>query len=293
MSTAEALKYYRILTSKVFSKANRKRHGTFKATTLEVAMKQVVKAAVEGYNGDEYMIKGSETSRLGRRWVSVLFQLYRKDVNFGCSFICALPMFNTRFPRLFRTYPNPINSSTGEDCAIWQAARATMASPTLFKSVKIQMLGGIVEEFVDAGYKCNNPSLLLLGEAVDVFGAESSIGLFLSIGAGHQGIIKLPKPDRFQQELLKVLTDISEDCEHIVDELKKRFSNILHIYTRFNVPHGLGLDNLEEGQIVTHAKAYLADIVVSQQVDQVVESLVREVSPRSSVTLGTMSKYSG
>ena len=59
---------------------------------------------------------------------------------------------------------------------------------------------------------------------------------------------------------------------------------------QFNVPHGLGLDNLEEGQLVTHAKAYLADIVVSQQVDQIVESLVREVSPRSSVTLGTMSK---
>ena len=165
-----------------------------------------------------------------------------------------------------------------------------MASPTLFKPVKIQMLGGIVEEFVDAGYKCNNPSLMILGEAADVFGANSSIGLFLSVGAGHPGVIRLPKADRFQQELLKALTDISEDSEHIVDELKKRFSDISHIYMRFNVPHGLGPDNLEEGQIVTHVKAYLADIVVSQHVNHVVESLVREVSPRSSVTLGTMSK---
>ena len=292
MSTAEALKHYSILTAKVFSKANRKRNGTFKATTLEIAMKQVIKAASEGYNGEECMIKGSQTNRLGRRWVSTSFQLDRKDVNFGCSVVCALPMFNTRFPRLFRTYPNPINFSTGEDCAIWQAARATMASPTLFKSVKIQMLGGIVEEFVDAGYKCNNPSVIVLGEAADVFGANSFIGLFLSIGAGHPGPIKLPRSDRFQEELLKVLTDVSEDCEHIADELKKRFSYIPHIYTRFNVPHGLGLDNLEEGRIVTHVKTYLTDIVVSQQIDQVVESLVMEISPGSSVTLETMSKYS-
>jgi len=199
-------------------------------------------------------------------------------------------VFNTRFPRLFRTYPNPINSSVGEDCAIWQAARAAMASPTLFKPVKIQMLGGIVEEFVDAGYKCNNPSVIVLAEAADVFGSNNSIGLFLSIGAGHPGIIKLPKADRFQQELLRALSDISEDCEQIVDELKKRFSDVLHIYTRLNVPHGLGLDNLEEGQIVTHVKAYLADVVELQQVNQVVESLVGGVSPRSSVTLGTMSK---
>jgi len=290
MSTAEALKHYRILTSKVFSKSNRKWNGTFKATTLQVAMKQVIKVALEGYSGDEYMVKGSETSRLGKRWVSESSQLYREDWNLGCSIVCALPMFNTRFPHLFRTYPNPINSSTDEDCAIWQAARATMASPTLFKPVKIQLLGGIIQEFVDAGYKCNNPSVIVLREAADVFDANSSIGLFLSIGAGHPGIIKLPKADRFQQGLLKALTAISEDCEHIVDELKERFSDIPHIYTRFNVSHGLGLDNLEEGQIVTHVKAYLADIVVSQQVDQVVESLISGVSPRSSVTLGTMSK---
>ena len=165
-----------------------------------------------------------------------------------------------------------------------------MASPTLFKPVKIQMLGGIVEEFTDAGNKCNNPSVIILGEAADVFGVNSCIGLFLSIGAGHPGIIKLPKADRFQQDLLKALTDISKDCEHVVDELKKRFSDILHIYMRFNVSYGLDLDNLEEGQIVTHVKAYLTDIGISQQVDKVVESLIREISPRFSVTLGTMSK---
>jgi len=293
MSTSDALEHYRSFTSKVFSKANRKRNGIFKATTLDVGMKQVIKASSERCNGDEYMIKGNAVTGLGKRNVSYVFQSCQTDANLGCSVVCALPMFNTRFPRLFRTYPNPTNSSTGEDCTIWQAVRATMASPTLFKAVKIQMLGGIVEEFVDAGYKCNNPSVIILGEAADLFGANSSIGPFLSIGAGHPGIIKLPKADRFQQALLKTLTDISEDCEHIVDELKKRFSEIPHIYTRFNVSHGLGVDNLEEGQIFTHVKTYLADVGVSQQVDQVVRSLVSGVPPGSSVTLGTMSKYSG
>jgi len=167
-----------------------------------------------------------------------------------------------------------------------------MASPTLFKPIKIKMLGGLVEEFVNASYKCNNPSLLILQEASEVFGVDCSIGLFLSIGAGHLGVIKLPKADRFQQELLKALTDISEDCEHIADELMRRFSNTSHIFTRFNVSNGLGPDNLEEGQIVTHVKTYLTEVVVGQQVDQVVETLVNGVSPRSSVTLGTMSKCS-
>ena len=211
-------------------------------------------------------------------------------MNFSCSVVCALPKYNTRFPRLFRTYPNPTNSSTSEDCAIWQAARATVASPSLFKSVKIQYLGGIVEEFVDAGYKCNNPSVVILEEATEVFGDDRAVGLFLSIGAGHPGVIKLPKADMFQKELLKFLINISEDCEQIVDELKKRFSDIPHIYTRFNVSHGLALDKLEEGQIVTHVKTYLADIVESQKLNQVVESLISGVLPRSSVTLGSMSK---
>ena len=107
MSTAEALDHYRTLTSKVFSKGNRKRNGTFKATTLKVAIKQVIKAALDGYKGGKYMIKGSGTNRLGKMWVSASCELYGKDVNFGCSVVCALPMFNTRFPRLFRSYSNP------------------------------------------------------------------------------------------------------------------------------------------------------------------------------------------
>jgi len=106
-----------------------------------------------------------------------------------------------------------------------------MASPTLFKPIKIKMLGGIVEEFVDASYRCNNPSLVILQEASEVFGDDCSVGLLLSIGAGHLGVIKLPKADRFQQELLKALTDISEDCELTVDELMRRFSNTSHIFT--------------------------------------------------------------
>ena len=76
MSTVEALEHYRFLTRKVFSKTNRKRNGTFKATTLEVAMKLVIKAASEGYSGGEYMIKGSKVTRLGKRYISYFFFNY-------------------------------------------------------------------------------------------------------------------------------------------------------------------------------------------------------------------------
>jgi len=72
MSTAEALEHYRSLTSKTFSKVNRKRNGTFKATTLEAAMRQVIRASSEGYNGEEYMIKGSKTTGSGKRYPLIL-----------------------------------------------------------------------------------------------------------------------------------------------------------------------------------------------------------------------------
>jgi len=80
MSTEEALEHYRSLTSKTFSKSNRKRNGTFRATTLEVAMKHVVRAASEGYNGEEYMIKGSEATGLGKRYFLILFSCARQKL---------------------------------------------------------------------------------------------------------------------------------------------------------------------------------------------------------------------
>jgi len=75
MSTVEALEHYRLLTNKVFSKTNRKWNGIFKATTFEDTMKQVVKAASKGYNGEEYMIEGYEDIALGKWCVSYSFQL--------------------------------------------------------------------------------------------------------------------------------------------------------------------------------------------------------------------------
>lgn len=63
MSTEQALEHYNTISQRIFGPDNRKRHlwndGMFKATTLEVEMKKVIKGAKEGYSGEEKMLDES------------------------------------------------------------------------------------------------------------------------------------------------------------------------------------------------------------------------------------------
>ena len=73
---------------------------------------------------------------------------------------------NANIPVLFRTYQS---REIHPDCKIWEAARATSATPTLFKRIEI---GG--QPFIDGGLGHNNPSRLLLDEAKGLFGSRSN-----------------------------------------------------------------------------------------------------------------------
>jgi len=167
------------------------------------------------------------------------------------------------------------NEST--NCKIWEAIRATMAHPRLFKPISISGVGGIEECFVDGGIRCNNPSKQVLSEAQSLFG-KKPINVFLSLGSGHQGVIgsdtqKVAK----LADLLPMLQDIAFDCQQTADEVTKLFDSASERYFRWNVAQGTSQIQLEDwtqsGDILSHTMAYLLDIDISGRIDLLVDFL--------------------
>src|SRR5271163_1218381 len=102
MTTEEALKTYNSLAGAIFSKDNRKwavQDGTFKATTLENKVKELVAERALG----EFMFEASN------------------DSNIGNAFVCAMPAKDLAHPRRFRTYH--VRTLASANCRIWEAAR--------------------------------------------------------------------------------------------------------------------------------------------------------------------------
>ena len=167
------------------------------------------------------------------------------------------------------------NEST--NCKIWEAIRATMAHPRLFKPISIAGVGGIEECFVDGGVRCNNPSKQVLNEAKSLFG-ERSINVFLSLGSGHQGVIGSDTQKATKlADLLPMLQGIAFDCEQTADEVAKMFDSASDRYFRLNVAQGTSQIQLEDwtqsGDIVSHTKAYLQDIDITGRIDFLVDFL--------------------
>ncbi|THU84514.1 FabD/lysophospholipase-like protein, partial [Dendrothele bispora CBS 962.96] len=249
MSTEEALAQYKALTGHIFSKDNQEfmgHDGTFKATTLEEKMRELL----QRFSGDP----------------EALICLVSISLKFRStySFVCAVPATNMRFPRIFRTYK--LSGNSDSNCKIWQAARATTAAPTFFKRISISGVGGIEESFIDAVIRCNNPAKQVREEAKQLFGEERTVGVFVSIGTGHSGTIGLSEPDVFQRilpsQLIDTLKNIATDCESVADELASQYGEQEEsVYFRFNVTHDVGQISLEEWEkisdIVTHTRAYL------------------------------------
>ena len=262
MSTEDALKVYNSVAESIFSKKNRKslyKGEAFKATTLENKIKDIV----------------SEKS-LGERMLDD-----EGGQHVAKAFVCAIPAVNMAHPRLFRTYHVRENASF--DCMIWEAARATTAAPTFFKSIAIGDADRSKEDFLDAGIRYNNPADQVLNEALAIFGASARLGCLISIGTGHPGIIGLSKPDNFQRvlplELIGVLKRIATNCEEISNTLARRFKDSKDHYFRFNVVHGAGNISLEEwkkmSDMETHTKQYLEDVDVSASINAAVRILCR------------------
>ncbi|KAK0489845.1 acyl transferase/acyl hydrolase/lysophospholipase [Armillaria luteobubalina] len=246
MSTEDALHNYKKLVTAVFSPDNHKpfyKDGKFKASTLEVEIKEIVKNSYVGYTGDELLLdpdagKGS----------------------IGNVFVCA----KARLP------------NQGPDLMIWEAGRATTATPTIFKAITIVGLGGISSSYIDAGLGHNNPSKEVRDEAMQLFGNDCPVGVFLSIGTGHPG------PNSFQQskgiekmlsvELMKTVTKIAADCESVSFDFARQYNSSPGTYYRLNVTHGTGVlavdDWQREADILAHTNAYLRDPDISTKIEE-------------------------
>ena len=269
MTTGEALKSYCSLAGSIFSKKNKKpfiKDGAFKATTLETAIQELV----------------SERD-LGDR---MLWQAEHQDK--GLAFVCAMPAQNMAHPRCFRSYS--VRENTSPNCLIWEAARATTAAPTFFKSIAIGEEDRVKELFIDGRLRCNNPSNQVLDEADALFGDDSTLGCLLSLGTGHKGTIGLSEPDSFERILptgaREVLKEIVTDCEETAHALSRRFRDIPSCFFRFSVSHGLGDVSLEEweklGEVTSHTMAYLRETNVTDSINKVVTILTGATGPSNS-----------
>ena len=227
INTEEALKTYNDLAKAIFGWRNRKwglgpfrdRESMFKATTLESKVKEIVAAHC---STPQLLDAANNTQR-------------------GKSFVCAMFPDDTVEPQLFRSYS--VSDNAMPDCMIWEAARATTAAPTVFESITIESHAGTPFSYFDAGLRYNNPAKVVLREAKVIFGGSTRIGCFLSIRTGHQGKIRLQKPNLLQRfqlptHLIDNLKKIVIDCEGTAREFKNLFQKPPHPYHRLDVKHG-------------------------------------------------------
>jgi predicted acylesterase/phospholipase RssA len=199
-----------------------------------------------------------------------------------------MPAFQiSKHPRLFRTYPAPKHE--GDNCPIWQAARATSAAPTFFKRIKIGR-----EEFIDGGMGCNNPTGEVLEEAKLIFPTRS-IACILSIGTGKPNVNRLQGPTSFQRvvptNVINALKGIAIDCEGVAVDIGKRFGETPDVYFRFNVEQGMQNVMLGQwdklGEVETYTRGYLQDPDVDRKIDAAVNALIerRPIVPTKQIGL--------
>src|ERR1035441_1436357 len=142
---------------------------------------------------------------------------------------------------LFRNYPAPWDYI--DECAIWQACRATSAAPTFFPPIYI---GNPPMAYVDGGLGHNNPIRSLIDEAKQLWPSRP-IHCILNIGTG---ITASANVGRTLKPLMDTLKKISTDADQVAREVKREMENEYGIdqtvYFRFNVQQGLEKVGLEE-----------------------------------------------
>ncbi|KAF7761984.1 hypothetical protein Agabi119p4_9976 [Agaricus bisporus var. burnettii] len=261
MDVDTAIKKYDDLAKRVFSAMKRWGEGTFKATTLEAAMKSVV----ETVTGD------SESPLLEGDQAGVCR-----------TFVCAKSAHNMDTPVLLRTYQS---RETHVNCKIWEAARATSAAPTFFKRIEI----GRNQPFIDGGLGRNNPSQVVLEESQALFGARQ-IGCLVSIGTGQVGVNEIKKPGSWQQllptDVIDALKAISTDRESTHQAMLRRFANLPNTYFRVNVEQGMQRIELSKWEKLDDVKAHTMQYMQKAEVAEKLALLVHAIRvPRGQLLL--------
>ena len=175
-------------------------------------------------------------------------------------------------PAILRSYKNPEKEwLLSDECAIWQACRATSAATTFFEPVSIGKFG---QRFVDGGILYNNPIQLVALEARDLWPEQEAI--ILNIGTGS------PTSPRFAGNLADIaaaMGRILTRCENTYNEFFESHQEMVGrgLLFRFNVIHGLehvGLNEYNEvARIVDATETYLDDPKTRKELKACVEKL--------------------
>lgn len=173
-------------------------------------------------------------------------------------------------PQLFRSY-DAGGIGNVDDCAVWEAGRATTAMPLFFKPITVKNVS-----YIDAAMGThNNPAELAL-EEVSAIWPNSQVELLLSIGTGAQKPINVsvaksrmyPRlTPKFQTRtcLAKALGLLVASCDgpHHRLQVESNRSPSSSPYFRFNVERGLQdviFDEWTEyGIVYAHTEAYLQE----------------------------------
>jgi hypothetical protein len=117
----------------------------------------------------------------------------------------------------------------------------------------------------------------VVDEAMKLFGGDTHIGVLVSIGAAHPGLLTLPKHGirRIFPVSSTGALKIAVDAQNVAASLSRKYPP--DIYFRFNATYGLGQVTLDEWKGTRDAidlvQLYLHDSHVSRGVDVVVERL--------------------
>jgi predicted acylesterase/phospholipase RssA len=193
------------------------------------------------------------------------------------SFVSAMNEMNMNagLPELFRSYDT--DAEPASDCMAWEAARATSATPGLFKPAEIGR-DGMRQRFIDGGIRHNNPTSLALQEALEVYRARAVV-LVTSIGSGHPNTIQMPRSPS-PNNIATVLKNIAMDCEGVHEDNARRFQVIPNTYFRLNVLQGLqGFDPQDwekSTEVMAHTNAYLRMQETKAKLTDLVKVLLSE-----------------
>ncbi|KAG9089644.1 hypothetical protein FS749_001177 [Ceratobasidium sp. UAMH 11750] len=240
----QAIPYYQRL-SEVFPK---KRPiagdlGRFRMRKLQ----EIIKGIVREVTGDENT-KMVDTRPDASECRTMVFAMSQHNLN------------ATR-PCVFRSYEVVANRMA--DCAIWEAACASMAHPEAFKSIDIQD-GPLCQTFVGGALGCSNPIEHVLAEAKSLF-PDRHVSSITSIGAGHTHTIQISQPSLLGNILptnaLIAMKDIAIDCETAAQRMAVRFQHAPDVYFRFSVEQGMQRMEMNDwerlSEVHAHTRAYM------------------------------------
>lgn len=188
-----------------------------------------------------------------------------------CAFTKAL---NT--PVRLRSYvtEDSVDTLSGSDCTIWEAARATSAAATFFDPIQIGR-----QKFVDGATGFNNPVEVVLEEAVSIWpDAISRIQCLVSIGTGVQEIKDFGDNLKEVIETLEAIATETEETERRFFKIHKTLG-IGDRYFRFNVDRGLGGIGLDEHQKIDKIEAGTESYLRNPRVKEAVEAFVTAYAP--------------